>query len=275
MAFPEHSRGITATILFHGLLLLYLLTAGFRTQLPLPGERGIPIDFGTTEEGAGLTEPAVQAAGTPAPPAAPEREQAEEMLAQDTEEAPALQPEPEKVKVEQPVRKEPEKPKPTPAAQPVKTETPPEKPAEQATPQPEPPKVNQRALFTGNNVTSPAEGQGETASAGNQGAPEGSTGSPRGSGGGGNSFDLAGRSLSGALPRPDYVGQNEGTVVIEITVDKDGRVIQAQYRLRGSTTSDEALVAAARNAALQARFDRKPDAPVQAGTITYIFRLQD
>ena len=277
MAFPEHSRGIMATILFHGLLLMYLLMAGFRTQLPLPGERGIPIDFGTAEDGTGLTEPD-PVPTSPLPPAAtaaPATRPADEMLTQDMEETLALEPKPEIIKAEKPVRKEPEKPEPTPATQPAPKETPSEKPAAPAMPQPEPPKVNQRALFTGNNVTTTTDDQGSTEKLGNQGSPNGTTGAPRGNGGGGNSYDLAGRSLSGALPRPEYVGQSEGTVVIEITVDKEGRVIQAQFRLRGSTTSDESLVAAARTAALQARFDRKPDAPVQNGTITYIFRLQD
>ncbi|MCR5714127.1 MAG: TonB family protein [Bacteroidales bacterium] len=256
MPVPKHTRGIAATVIFHGLLLLFLLTAGFRTKLPLPEEQGIPVEFGTPEGGretAAATPPA-PAEPIPATPAQPAPERT---LTQEVEEAPAIAVRPAE-------RTERTTPRPE------------EKPATETPPQPQPParEVNRQALFTGGNVTSPAEGQGDRNAEGNQGAPDGHSVAPAG-GGIGHSFDLTGRSLNGALPRPEYVGQNDGTVVIEITVDKDGQVIQAQYRLRGSTTSDETLVAAARAAALRARFDRKPDAPVQMGTITYIFKLQD
>lgn len=257
MPVPEHSRGIAATVVFHGLLLLFLLLAGFRTKLPLPEEEGIPVEFGTPEGGRAAVTAAPATPPEPAEPvpAAPAQPAPDRTLTQEVEEAPA-------VSVRPAERTERTTPRPE------------EKPAAETPPQPPAREVNRQALFTGGNVTATAEGQGDGDAEGNRGAPDGNTGAPAG-GGSGNSFNLAGRSLNGALPRPDYVGQNDGTVVIEITVDKEGQVIQAQYRLRGSTTSDETLVAAARAAALRARFDRKPDAPVQIGTITYIFKLQD
>ncbi len=92
--------------------------------------------------------------------------------------------------------------------------------------------------------------------------------------GGGNSFELTGRTLIGSLPRPNYPGQYEGVVVIEITVDGNGVVTDARYTARGSTTLEERLVSEARAAALKARFSRKPDSPVQKGTIKYTFRLE-
>jgi TonB family protein len=85
---------------------------------------------------------------------------------------------------------------------------------------------------------------------------------------------LDGRSVL-SLPKPEYTNQVEGDVVVEVTVDKDGRVIQATPGYRGSTTLDENLLQLAKKAALIARFDRNPNAPaVQKGTITYKFRLQ-
>jgi len=45
--------------------------------------------------------------------------------------------------------------------------------------------------------------------------------------------------------------------------------------VKGSTTLDANLLAAAKRAALKAKFDKKPDAPAyQKGTITYYFKLQ-
>lgn len=121
-------------------------------------------------------------------------------------------------------------------------------------------------------------GQGKGGDAGGEGAG-GGTGGGIGTGNGkgvgpGTSYDLAGRTYL-SLPKPNYNSQVEGVVVVEVTVDKEGRVIAANPGHRGSTTMDENLLQDAKKAALSARFDRKPDAPaVQKGTITYRFRLQ-
>ena len=62
---------------------------------------------------------------------------------------------------------------------------------------------------------------------------------------------------------------------MEVTVDRDGKVTNATFSLKGTTVVDEVLINAARRAALAARFDRKPDAPAyQKGTITYEFILE-
>ncbi len=116
--------------------------------------------------------------------------------------------------------------------------------------------VNQRALFPGNSAAS-----GEQSS--------------RGSGGGessGTGFDLDGRYLVGALPPPAYDVDVEGHVVMRITVNSDGRVTSAVFEQEGSTTNHGVLVAAARAAAMRARFTVS-EAEIQTGTITYIFRL--
>ncbi|MDR1866045.1 MAG: energy transducer TonB [Bacteroidales bacterium] len=123
---------------------------------------------------------------------------------------------------------------------------------------------------------STASSQGEAGGQGNQGV---TTGAPNvhvyGEGGDGDGkWALSGRGLQGRLPKPAYNSQEQGTVVVEITVDKDGNVIEAISGRKGSTTLDKTLLDAALTAAKQAKFTRKPDAPVQKGTITYIFKLQ-
>ena len=87
-------------------------------------------------------------------------------------------------------------------------------------------------------------------------------------------FQLAGRSLIGSLPKPSYDISEEGIVVVEITVDRTGRVVSAVPILRGTTTQNSRLWEAAKKAALKARFNADPNAPAHAkGTITYHFVL--
>ena len=84
---------------------------------------------------------------------------------------------------------------------------------------------------------------------------------------------LQGRGLAGALPRPAYPGAKSGKVVIRVTVGPKGDVTGASFEPRGSTTEASELVAAAIAAARKARFTESA-APVQGGTITYIFRME-
>jgi TonB family protein len=93
-------------------------------------------------------------------------------------------------------------------------------------------------------------------------------------GGTGGSFSLNGRSLGkGGLPTPVYNVQEEGTVVIAITVNPAGQVVGADVQLKGTTTSNTALRKAALDAAKKARFNEVEGANNQSGTITYKFKL--
>ncbi|MDR2425286.1 MAG: TonB family protein [Prevotellaceae bacterium] len=86
--------------------------------------------------------------------------------------------------------------------------------------------------------------------------------------------NLTGRSVVGSLPLPAYNSQNEGTVVVAITVDQNGNVTKASATSKGTTVSDTKLWRAAEEAAKKAKFNVKQDAPIyQTGTITYVFKL--
>jgi TonB family protein len=88
------------------------------------------------------------------------------------------------------------------------------------------------------------------------------------------SFSLSGRSLGkGGLPNPVYNVQEEGTVVVAITVNPAGQVVSANIQLKGTTTSSAALRKAALDAAKKARFNEVEDTHNQSGTITYKFNL--
>lgn len=133
-----------------------------------------------------------------------------------------------------------------------------------------------------NNSGYDGEGGSGTGSGGGHGSGQGiGTGSGYGSGSGGGSgsghgnYTLAGRK-SVAMPAPQYKCNEEGTVVVEISVDKTGKVIEAKAGVRGTTNTAKCLVDVARQAALQAKFDSSSTAPErQVGTITYNFKLRE
>jgi TonB family protein len=65
--------------------------------------------------------------------------------------------------------------------------------------------------------------------------------------------------------------KEEGKVVVEITVDSEGNVIEANPNGRGTTTSSALLKAKAKQAALATKFNIEGKFEEQRGTITIIF----
>jgi len=137
--------------------------------------------------------------------------------------------------------------------------------------------VDQRALYPGlGDPASAATSQGEAGGQGNQGVP---TGAPdvhvygKGGDAAGNQWGLTGRGLVGKLPLPSYNLNEDGVVVVEITVDKSGNVTKARSGVKGTTTPNKTLWDAAEKAARQAKFTSS-NAIEQTGTIMYIFKLQ-
>lgn len=92
--------------------------------------------------------------------------------------------------------------------------------------------------------------------------------------GGYGTFDLGGRSIGeGGLPRPVYNVQEEGRVVVSITVNPAGHVIATSIN-RQTNTVNTALRKAAEDAAKRARFNAVEGVNNQTGTITYYFNLR-
>ena len=114
-----------------------------------------------------------------------------------------------------------------------------------------------------------------TAGTGIQGSPTGNSAEGQSSGVGGyGSWDLNGRSLgSGGLPRPVYNVQEEGRVVVTITVNPAGQVIHTSINKR-TNTANAALRKAAEDAARKATFNAVGGVNNQTGTITYYFKLK-
>lgn len=86
--------------------------------------------------------------------------------------------------------------------------------------------------------------------------------------------NLSGRSVVGSLPLPQYKSQGQGRVMVEIIVDRNGKVTKATAVGKGSTIQDAKLWREAEKAALKAQFNVKTDASLfQTGSIAYVFTL--
>lgn len=251
--------GIAGTLIFHGLLLVAIMFLALRTPLPLPEEAGVEVNLGYSDEGMGDIQPPIPAASEAAAPPQPKASAAEELVSEETEEAPRIEP----------------VVKPRPKA----IETPPEKPAPkpQLVVKPEP-VINPNAMYKGKTTGSEGGNQGITGKPGDQGKPGGDPNSDSydgsGGSGGGPSFNLEGRSTK-SLPQPANTFSESGTVVVSIYVDRQGKVTRvSEAPARGTTTGSSQLIQLAKKAALQARFSANQDAPEeQTGTITYTFKL--
>ncbi len=299
----EHSKATILTTITLVVVFLLLFFFGFNIIKP-EGEEGIMINFGDSNVGMGMTEPApakVAERSTPAPVSTPpppvektpvKAEVVEEVKTQDLEEAPVIPVEKKKTAKEleaERVKKELEKKALEEKKERERIELE-RKIAEQKEKerlekerlekerQAEAIRKRTQSAFSGGKGTTQSQGQGNTTSPGNAGAQNGDTnsGSISGTGVGnkGSGFDLSGRSLVGSLPQPEYTIQEEGIVVIQIEVNKEGKVVSATPILKGATTQDAKLRKAAIDAALKARFNNDPTAPAkQSGTITYHFQL--
>jgi TonB family protein len=242
----------------HTALIILLLFLGFSTPLPLPGEEGVEVSLGLDSQGSGdiqPEEPVTFSGGSLS-----ENIQADdspEVLTQDTEDAPAITESNDQP--EEPVVKE------------NKTET------QKTDKEPE---INPAALYKGKSQTSDKQqGEGTTSTPGDQGSPFGSDNSKNYSGKGGTdnglSYSLAGRSPK-YLPKPTGTFRESGTVVVQITVDRFGKVIKAVAIDKGSNTTNTTLRRLAEEAALQAVFNASSNAAeIQRGTITYHFVIKN
>jgi TonB family protein len=120
--------------------------------------------------------------------------------------------------------------------------------------------------------TSQGSGSGNGTGEGPGKGPGSGDGSGPGKGdGSGPNFSLHGRSAK-YIPVPDYTEQDQGKVVVDVWVDKNGNVTKAVAGSKGTTTSNPSLWRKAQQAALNAKFSVSSDAPEeQKGTITYNF----
>jgi protein TonB len=261
------SAAITAIIL---LLMLFAIFNYGLNYLDPPEEYGLAINFGDSDVGSG--EP-IENAKKALTPEVVEKEEVveevkvtpndaikEEVLTDDTSKEIAVveKKEVKKVPVKEVVKKEAPK------------ETPKPKPSKETT-------DALNSLLNGNSSDGNPKGEGDDKKEGVKGNENGDPNSTKyygneGTGSGGN-YNLAGRkALSKPIEQPDC--QEEGVVVVRITVDKNGKVISAVAGIKGSTNTAACLLKPAKEAALRTTWNADEKAPAnQTGTIIYKFTL--
>ena len=260
---------------FHLLILLVLSLTILSTVVP-EEDSGVLVNFGNVDEAAGTFEPLntgqePMEETTPPPPPTPAVETAkEELVTQDVEESVALaeakKKKEEQRKKEEAIKREQDR---------IQKEKLEQQRLADAQRQKELAIKNKVAgAFGAGSAAGSSQGSGETGS-GNQGSPFGNSDHGANDGVGGyGSFSLNGRSIgAGGLPRPEYLGQDEGRIVIDITVDPKGNVISATIAKK-TTIDNASMRKSALEAARRAKFNSISGSNNQSGSITYRYSLR-
>lgn len=260
---------ITAVLL---VLFVFLIFNFGMTYLDPPKEYGVAINFGNSDDGKGKP---IQETNKATPPKEVEKEEEvveevketlkdiikEDLITDDTNtEVPVVEKakEIEKKPIEKVTKKEviPKKPKPKPSK--ATTDA-----------------LN--SLLNGAEKNGTQQGEGATDKKGVKGSKVGNKNATNFYGntmsGAGSNYNLAGRKVV-ATPKKQPNCQEEGVVVVRITVNKKGVVISAVPGVKGSTNTAACLLKPAKEAALQTTWNADTKAPSnQIGTIIYKFSL--
>ena len=270
----KHRRGIIATILFHGALLCVLLFFVELTPPESKAEAGILVDFGTDETGFGEIEPSANQQNTTEP--VPEEmnngfesESSDPAVKEDHFVSQNFDDAPEVKKTEETNHQTDEE----------------ERDAEQKKQQQQEQENKKKydkqyndiknAFSNGsNNSGDNSNSEGKDGYKGNQGQENGSESDNYKGGGYGSKglkISIKGRKAV-YTPSLKNTTSKTGIVVVEIKVNRQGKVISAVPGASGTTETDPRLYKQAKEAALKFRFNTNPDAPYyQVGTITCTF----
>ena len=286
----ESQKNIKAsgyTLMICVLLFVLFITLSWTQPVEAPPvvEEGIEVNLGNSDQGLGKDQPYLPGQPsaedhekyTPPKQAAVEKEPVKDVETDDNnkEDAPVVK----KAIVTKPnATKIPDKDIVKKTAKPVKQpETLPEKPA------PRPKAVFHGVNGTGNGGNDaddykPGANEGVAGGRGDQGAPGGDPNSKNYTGGGhGNSGVVISRGLSGrhitGLPSFTDDFNENAKVAVDIHVDTNGNVVDADYQPRGSTTSDASMKAIALRKARQVKFNNAGDESV--GTIIFNFKVHN
>ena len=250
-------QGIAVTLVVHLLVVLLLLMV--RLSAPVPEEEsGIPVMLGNALLAQGHTESYQYTEVSSVKSDVP-----------NVNNAPLTQPQPQ---VDEPLITQPDEPT---VDMPTAEEIEAQKRAE-AERQAAERVAQQMASAFGKGFEMGSKGEAtEKADEGTQGTETGVAAADKAVGVGvQGTFDLNGRSISGSgLPIPVNTVQDEGRVVVNITVNPSGEVIATTINRRTNTVNPE-LRKAAEDAAKRARFNNIEGVDNQSGTITYYFKLR-
>lgn len=269
-------QGIVGTLIVHLVILLILLFV-FIHGTEVQEEGGVPVMLGNTELSQGDSDPytltEVDILNEPQMESVPEQTSdveasEQEMITQDVEETVAVTPQKKKDTAKKTEKEQPKKTVPEKTREQIEAEK--KAAAEKAAAEAAAKKI---AGAFGKGTTMGNKGSGTTGK-GIEGSPTGNGNVGKFTGVGGvGSWDLNGRSLNGSLPVPVYNVQDEGRVVVTITVNPAGKVISTSINKRTNTVN-AALRRAAEEAARKATFNTISGVNNQTGTITYYFKLR-
>jgi TonB family protein len=253
----EKKSFIITTIIFVILFVLFFYLG--LTSLDPPPENGIAINFGTTEFGSGNIQPTEAIQSAPQTTAAKQAASSDdEILSQDIEEALVLK-QVKKAQQTKEIAKEEVKPKEIPK---------PSKSTSDAL----------SSLINGPKSDGKAKGgEGNDNVAGDKGSLNGDpyANSYYGAGNGtgnGSGWGLKGRNISSRGKEVQKCNEF-GTVVVQITVNRNGNVIAAKYT-KGTTNTNPCLIEPALATARKYKWQPDPNAPAtQIGFITVNFKL--
>lgn len=268
MEYQQQENNYPKAFLATGLIMAVLMALCYLIVFQAPpkiddGTGGILVNYGTTDEGMGKditsTEETSSAEKTnherptkvtPAPPAekpTPTEKSDQNVVTQNTEDAPVVAA--NSKKVSQTVATQPA-PKPAPER-----------------------KANQAALYKGPSKTGSGGGDGTTTTPGNQGSRDGSALSDNyGAGGSGGGLKLPNWHF---VDPPDVknVHRVPGTVVIDFTIDEQGNVIAAESN-RQKTKATLELVQSCIEAIKRSRFTSSaPPSGNAKGQMSFIFKV--
>ena len=285
----NRKKSFALTTAIFALLFLIFFYLRFSNQLTLPQLEGgggggeVAVNFGDSEMGSGDNFKSIEKVVSTPKQTAPTPTTEKEIVVTENEEAPAIAE----------VKKSVEKPK--------KVEV--EKPIVKIVPKPS--KSTSDALSNILNGTNKS-GDGNDKIGGNKGKSNGDSNASGYDGGGGTGSGSGGGNGSGqglgtgsgygngsgsgtgngngnyqlgnrkALnkPQPNYICEEQGVVVVQISVDKSGRVISANPGARGTTNAAKCLLDQAKIAAMNTKWQSDEAAPdKQVGKIIYNFKL--
>ncbi len=279
---PHEKKSAVLTTIIAVLLLLLFSLVGLKYFDP-PISYGMEVNFGTSNQGSGKVQPTKAVASQPrqvqqsipkqVPP--PAEKSTTKVLTQKEASIPVVKKQPKTTPKKITPKKAPPKKK---VAQPKVEPTPPAPPK---------PKVSDATKNILSNVLNAKKvegeqqkGEGDDNTPGDKGKVEGnpyasSYYNTAGLGGNGKGYGLNGRNLqsNGAVTQEC---NEEGTVVVRITVNQQGQVIAAEPGVKGSTNVHPCLLAPAKKTALLHKWFPDANAPsTQIGFVVINFKLSE
>jgi len=286
-------KSFTLTTILLSVLLVLLFYIGL-TYLDPPLEKGITINFGTTDFGSGNEQPKEKIKSEPLdkpiiPPvqqekieevvpkeAAAKEQPSEKVLTQESEESIVIKQQKEaKRKADAAVK--------AAKAEADKIEREKQEAQEKAQKEQDAKKKKLDELMGGLNKSDGAAsgGEGNDNKVGDKGNPNGDPyatsyyGAPGSGNGGTSGFGLNGRSLAGNSSVKQDCNE-EGRVVVQITVDRSGKVISATPGVKGTTNTNPCLMKPAELTARSHTWKPDPNAPSQqVGFVVVNFKLRE